>query len=119
MPAILIAATGGLKDNEKDYERLLELKDFQPTATVVMAAKGYPGSYDKGSVIEGVDAANALEGVTIFHAGTDIAGGNKLVAKGGRVLNVTASGGTLREAVDRAYAASIRSTGQKASAGAI
>ncbi|MFN7180152.1 phosphoribosylamine--glycine ligase [Hyphomonas sp.] len=104
VPAILIAATGGLKGNEKDYERLLELKDFQPTATVVMAAKGYPGSYEKGSVIEGVDAANALEGVTVFHAGTDIAGGSKLVAKGGRVLNVTASGNTLREAVDRAYA---------------
>lgn len=104
VPAILIAATGGLKGNEKDYERLLELKDFQPTATVVMAAKGYPGSYEKGSVIEGVDAANALEGVTVFHAGTDIAGGRKLVAKGGRVLNVTASGNTLREAVDRAYA---------------
>lgn len=104
VPAILIAATGGLKGNEKDYERLLELKDFRPTATVVMAAKGYPGTYDKGSVIEGVDAANALEGVTVFHAGTDIAGGSKLVARGGRVLNVTASGNTLREAVDRAYA---------------
>ncbi|HAY07000.1 MAG TPA: phosphoribosylamine--glycine ligase [Hyphomonas sp.] len=104
VPAILIAATGGLKGNEKDYERLLELKDFRPTATVVMAAKGYPGTYDKGSVIEGVDAANALEGVTVFHAGTDIAAGSKLVARGGRVLNVTASGNTLREAVDRAYA---------------
>ena len=103
VPAILIAATGGLKGNEKDFERLLELTNFRPTATVVMAAKGYPGNYDKGSVIEGVDAANALEGVTVFHAGTDIAGG-KLVAKGGRVLNVTASGNTLREAVDRSYA---------------
>ena len=103
VPLILIAATGGLKGNEKDFERLLELEDFRPTASVVMAAKGYPGSYDKGSVIEGVDAANALAGVTVFHAGTDIAPGHKLVAKGGRVLNVTASGATLKEAVDRAY----------------
>jgi phosphoribosylamine--glycine ligase len=104
VPLILIAATGGLKGSEKDFERLLELKDFQPTATVVMAAKGYPGSYDKGSVIKGVDAANALEGVTVFHAGTDVRADGALVAKGGRVLNVTASGKTLREAVDRAYA---------------
>jgi len=104
VPLILIAATGGLKGSEKDFERLLELDDFRPTASVVMAAKGYPGSYDKGSVIEGVDAANALPGVTVFHAGTDIAPGRKLVAKGGRVLNVTASGATLKEAVERAYA---------------
>lgn len=104
VPLILIAATGGLKGNEKDFERLLELKNFQPTATVVMAAKGYPGSYDKGSMIEGVDAANAFEGVTVFHAGTDVRADGVLVAKGGRVLNVTASGKTLREAVDRAYA---------------
>jgi phosphoribosylamine---glycine ligase len=104
VPLILIAATGGLKGNEKDFERLLELEDFKPTASVVMAAKGYPGSYDKGSVIDGVEAANALPGVTVFHAGTDIAPGDKLIAKGGRVLNVTARGATLKEAVDRAYA---------------
>lgn len=104
VPAILVAATGGLKGNEEAFEALLELEDFQPTATVVLAAKGYPGSYEKGTVIEGVKQAGALEGVTVFHAGTDVAEGGKLVAKGGRVLNVTASGATLREAVDRAYA---------------
>ena len=104
VPLILVAATGGLKGSEKDLERLLELSDFAPTSTVVMAAKGYPGAYEKGSVIEGVDAANTLPGVTVFHAGTDIAAGGALVAKGGRVLNVTGSGATLREAVDRAYA---------------
>lgn len=104
VPAILVAATGGLKGNEEAFEALLELEDFRPTATVVLAAKGYPGSYEKGSVIEGVKQAGALEGVTVFHAGTDVAEGGKLVAKGGRVLNVTASGATLREAVDRAYA---------------
>ncbi len=104
VPAILVAATGGLKGNEEAFEALLELEDFQPTATVVLAAKGYPGSYEKGSVIEGVKTAGALVGVTVFHAGTDVTADGKLVAKGGRVLNVTASGATLREAVDRAYA---------------
>ena len=104
VPAILVAATGGLKGNEEAFEALLELEDFQPAATVVLAAKGYPGSYEKGTVIEGVKQAGALEGVTVFHAGTDVADGGKLIAKGGRVLNVTASGATLREAVDRAYA---------------
>ncbi|MBK8198802.1 MAG: phosphoribosylamine--glycine ligase [Acidobacteria bacterium] len=104
VPVILVAATGGLKGNEKDFERLLELSDFAPTATVVMAANGYPGHYEKGSVIEGVKEAGALDGVTVFHAGTDVLADGTLVAKGGRVLNVTASGSTLREAVDRAYA---------------
>ncbi|MGE6698703.1 phosphoribosylamine--glycine ligase [Hyphomonas sp. NPDC076900] len=104
VPAILVAATGGLKGNEEAFEALLELEEFQPAATVVLAAKGYPGSYEKGTVIEGVKQAGALEGVTVFHAGTDVADGGKLIAKGGRVLNVTASGATLREAVDRAYA---------------
>jgi phosphoribosylamine--glycine ligase len=72
--------------------------------TVVMAAKGYPGAYEKGSEIRGLDAAGALEGVTIFHAGTRIDGG-AVFASGGRVLNVTAEGETLEEARDRAYRA--------------
>ncbi|WP_095091908.1 phosphoribosylamine--glycine ligase [Mesorhizobium sophorae] len=71
--------------------------------TVVMAARGYPGTPEKGSVIRGVEDA-AAEGVQIFHAGTAINGG-ALVANGGRVLNVTASGATVREAQKRAYAA--------------
>ncbi|ETA71891.1 MULTISPECIES: phosphoribosylamine--glycine ligase [Mesorhizobium] len=71
--------------------------------TVVMAARGYPGTPEKGSVIRGVEQA-AGEGVQIFHAGTAINGG-ALVANGGRVLNVTASGATVGEAQKRAYAA--------------
>ncbi|TPL73387.1 phosphoribosylamine--glycine ligase [Mesorhizobium sp. B2-3-15] len=71
--------------------------------TVVMAARGYPGTPEKGSVIRGVEDA-AGEGVQIFHAGTAINGG-ALVANGGRVLNVTASGATVGEAQARAYAA--------------
>ncbi len=104
VPAILGAATGGLAGNEEAFEALLELEDFQPTATIVLATEGYPGSYAKGSVIRGVEAAGRLPGVTVFHAGTDMDENGALIANGGRVLNVTASGETLREAVDRAYA---------------
>ncbi|WP_192256263.1 phosphoribosylamine--glycine ligase [Mesorhizobium caraganae] len=71
--------------------------------TVVMAARGYPGTPEKGSVIRGLDEA-AGDGVEIFHAGTAINGG-ALVANGGRVLNITASGNTVGEAQSRAYAA--------------
>jgi phosphoribosylamine--glycine ligase len=72
--------------------------------TVVMAARGYPGGYAKGSEIRGLDAASEVEGVTIFHAGTRIEDG-RVLAHGGRVLNVTACGATLEQARDRAYAA--------------
>ena len=69
-----------------------------------MAAKGYPGDYAKGSEIRGLDAARAVEGVEIFHAGT-ARDGDRLIATGGRVLNVTARGRTVAEAQRRAYAA--------------
>jgi phosphoribosylamine--glycine ligase len=72
--------------------------------TVVMAARGYPGEYARGSEIRGLDAAAEVEGVTIFHAGTRIEDG-RVLADGGRVLDVTASGATLEEARARAYAA--------------
>ncbi|BDW98863.1 phosphoribosylamine--glycine ligase [Maricaulis maris] len=77
----------------------------EPAITVVMAANGYPEAYQKGSVIEGVDAANRMEGVVVFEAGTGRDADNARIATGGRVLNVTASGETLHYAVDRAYAA--------------
>jgi phosphoribosylamine--glycine ligase len=72
--------------------------------TVVLAAHGYPGDYATGSEIRGLDAAAEVEGVTIFHAGTRIEG-RRVLANGGRVLNVTAAGATLEQARDRAYAA--------------
>ena len=72
---------------------------------VVLAASGYPGKYKKGTVIKGLEAANEMEGVQVFHAGTKLNDKGNLVSNGGRVLNVTASGETVREAVDRAYAA--------------
>jgi phosphoribosylamine--glycine ligase len=72
--------------------------------TVVLATKGYPGPYETGSEIKGLERANEVEGVTVFHAGTRRDGGRLLAARG-RVLNVTAVGKTLREAQTRAYQA--------------
>jgi phosphoribosylamine--glycine ligase len=72
--------------------------------TVVMAAKGYPGDYAKGSEIRNLEAASQVEGVQIFHAATEREG-DKLIATGGRVLNVTAAGKTVAEAQQRAYGA--------------
>lgn len=71
---------------------------------VVMAANGYPGDYAKGSEIGGLNEASAVSGVQIFHAGTERVG-DKLVAWGGRVLNIAACGSTVRLAQERAYAA--------------
>jgi phosphoribosylamine--glycine ligase len=71
--------------------------------TVVLAAAGYPGTAEKGGEIGGVGEAET-DGVKVFHAGTTLSG-EKLVANGGRVLNVTARGTTVEEARDAAYAA--------------
>ncbi len=71
--------------------------------TIVMAANGYPGSYQKGSVIEGLDGLPEDSSNMVFHAGTKVVEG-QIQAVGGRVLNVTARGATLQEARDRAYA---------------
>ncbi len=72
--------------------------------TVVMAAKGYPGAYAKDTEIKGLEAAAEVPGVTIFHAGTRQDGG-RVLAAGGRVLNVTARAATVAEAQARAYEA--------------
>ena len=97
VPALLACSDGMLKN--------FDLRWYPDAAlTVVMAAIGYPGSYAKGSVIEGLDAAAQVEGVEIFHAGT-VAEGGRILANGGRVLNVSALGKTVAEAQSRAYAA--------------
>jgi phosphoribosylamine--glycine ligase len=75
--------------------------------TVVMAANGYPGSYRKGSEIRNLADAARIEGVEIFHAGTEVRSG-RLFATGGRVLNVSAVGKTVRQAQARAYEAIAR-----------
>jgi phosphoribosylamine---glycine ligase len=76
----------------------------QAALTVVMAAKGYPGEVVRGSEIRGLAQASALEGVEIFHAATALQEG-RLVANGGRVLNVTALGRSVDEAQEQAYRA--------------
>ena len=97
VPAMLAACDGQLKN--------FDLRWFDESAlTVVMAANGYPGDYKKGSRIEGLDDAAQIDGVEIFHAGT-ISRDGHILANGGRVLNVCASGKTIMEAQRRAYAA--------------
>jgi len=97
VPALLASRDGQLKS--------FDLRWYpDPALTVVMAAKGYPGEYARGSVIEGLDDAAKVEGVEIFHAGTK-ADGNRILANGGRVLNVSAIGKAVREAQARAYEA--------------
>lgn len=74
-------------------------------ATVIVASGGYPGSYEKGKVISGLDAAAAVSNAIVFHCGTKRTADGAVATSGGRVLSVTGLGATLREAVDTAYAA--------------
>jgi phosphoribosylamine--glycine ligase len=97
VPALLASRDGMLKNFDLRWYA-------EPALTVVMAAKGYPGTYARGSVIEGLAEAAAVEGVEIFHAGTK-AEGEKILANGGRVLDVSAIGKTVSEARSRAYEA--------------
>jgi phosphoribosylamine--glycine ligase len=76
----------------------------KPSVCVVLASGGYPGSYEKGKEISGLDQAALCRDAVIFHAGTALKDG-KLVTNGGRVLGVTALGDTVAEAIDRAYEA--------------
>jgi phosphoribosylamine--glycine ligase len=97
LPALIASRDGQLKS--------FDLRWYPDAAlTVVMAANGYPGDYKRGSAIEGLDEAAQVEGVEIFHAGTKADGG-KILANGGRVLNVSALGKSVNEAQTRAYQA--------------
>ena len=93
--ALLNAAKGCLKDSD------IVVKDAC-AATVIVASGGYPGSYEKGKPISGIDSNRELSAAIVFHCGTKVEG-EKIVTSGGRVLSVTGTGATLREAVDRAY----------------
>ncbi len=97
LPALQACAEGTLRP---------EMLRWRPEAcvTVVMAAVGYPGAYEKGRVISGLDQAAGRPGTVVFHAGTHMEGGRTVTA-GGRVLNVTATGVSLEEAARRAYEA--------------
>jgi phosphoribosylamine--glycine ligase len=75
-----------------------------PSVCVVMAAGGYPGAYQSGKPISGLERADALDGVKVFHAGTSLVDG-QIVTSGGRVLGITARAASLEAAVARAYEA--------------
>ena len=88
-------ASGSLDQAEFDF-------DSRTACTVVLCSEGYPGAYRKGLEISGIEAAEALEGVTVFHSGTTVGPGGAIVTNGGRVLGVTALADDLRTARDRA-----------------
>ena len=97
LPALIATADGNLHGVALDWSD-------DPALCVVMAARGYPGTYAKGSEIKGLAAAEADPEVQIFHAGTR-AEGTRILADGGRVLGVTSRGNTIAEARRLAYAA--------------
>lgn len=95
VPVLLDCARGELTTEA------LEWHD-RAAVCVVMASSGYPGSYPKGDVISGIDEANAVDGVRVFHAGTALEDG-KIVTAGGRVLGVTGWGDDVAAAIKKAY----------------
>lgn len=97
VPALLAACDGVLGNFDLRWSE-------QAALTVVLAARGYPGTPEKGSVIKGVEKAAARDDVLVFHAGTQAKEG-ELVANGGRVLNVVGLGRNVSEAQARAYEA--------------
>ncbi len=97
LPVMLASSDGKL-------ERMVNRFDERPAITIVMATKGYPGDYDSGSEIKGLEEAANDPDVMIFHAGTKNEDG-RILATGGRVLNITALGDTVSQARDKAYAA--------------
>ena len=99
LPALMACADGGLDHFDLRWSDDVAL-------TVVMAANGYPEAYEKGSEIRNLEAAGKVEGVQIFHAGTKFSPDRqRVLANGGRVLNVTAMASTIEEARARAYRA--------------
>jgi len=103
---------------QEDLVNVLEFADTLPVkidtlwhpgyaVSITLASGGYPGKYRTGIPITGIDEASRLEDVQVFHAGTALQDG-QLVTAGGRVLSVAAHGGTLQEAVAKAYDAASR-----------
>jgi phosphoribosylamine--glycine ligase len=97
IPALLACVDGTLKEDLIRWRR-------EPCVCVVMASGGYPGSYAKGKVIEGLKDAGALKDVAVFHAGTQLKD-SKVVTSGGRVLGISALGKNVKAAVQQAYKA--------------
>jgi phosphoribosylamine---glycine ligase len=95
---ILMAVVAGKLDQVK------AVWDVRPSVCVVMAAQGYPGSYQQGQAIQGLEAANRLKDVVVFHAGTTFKD-KAVVTSGGRVLGITALGEDIPRAIKKAYQA--------------
>ena len=100
LPALMAARDGELGDFDLRWHD-------EAALCVVLASAGYPGVYEKGSLIRGIDAGEAAQDVTVFHAGTARTGAG-IAAAGGRVLGVTALGETVAAAQSRAYDAVAR-----------
>ncbi len=98
VPWLMDVAEGRLEDG-----KTVRLRP-EAAVCVVMASSGYPGRYDKGKEITGLEAASEMDGIQVFHAGTASVGG-RVTTAGGRVLGVTATGKDLPAAIDRAYEA--------------
>ncbi|MGK7345926.1 MAG: phosphoribosylamine--glycine ligase [Candidatus Nitrospinota bacterium M3_3B_026] len=98
VPVLLACAKGDLSGVELSWSD-------KHAVCVVMASKGYPGQYEKGKVIHGLEEAEAMEGVSVFHAGTKLSEDGKVMTAGGRVLGVTAVGEAIQDAIDTVYAA--------------
>jgi phosphoribosylamine--glycine ligase len=95
--------------DEKLDDRLIEW-DERAAVCVVLAAGGYPGNYEKGTEIKWLDRIGQLDNVMVFHAGTRLERGtlnveHRVLTNGGRVLGVTALGGSIKYAIDKAYQA--------------
>jgi phosphoribosylamine--glycine ligase len=98
LTALLAACEGELHDFDLRWSA-------EPSIVVVMAARGYPGAYAKGTEIRGLDRAAAIPGVQVFHAGTARREDGAVIATGGRVLGIAGTGATLEAARDVAYSA--------------
>jgi phosphoribosylamine--glycine ligase len=96
LSAIYTTTEGGLQNFAMQFAQ-------DSAVTVVMAAKGYPGSYDKGSVITGAETLESASGCLVFHAGTATDEDGQIIANGGRVLCVTALGTSVEQARTKAY----------------
>jgi phosphoribosylamine---glycine ligase len=97
VPLMMAALEGKLSGMKIEW-------DPEDAICVVMASGGYPGSYDKGKPITGIEQADAMDGVKVFHAGTDFRD-DKFVTAGGRVLGVTAKAAGIAKAINKAYEA--------------
>ena len=98
LPVLMACVEGKLHETTIRYSQ-------DAAVCVVMAAGGYPDAYRKGDAIQGIEDADALPGVHVFHAGTSLSDTGEVVTAGGRVLGVTARGLDIRAAIARAYEA--------------